>query len=201
MLDAGNIIPGHWILRFFAKNRESQPIDIAHFLFGQALRCYQSNEGKWWSADGKSLFEAIKRAALSEIKGKRHPHQRRLSWSTLKAAAAGLQAESEEIAACRNFAGLHDLVGRALENLHGAGEMLVYDLADRIAYYLDLAPDRIYLHRGTRVGAAHYLGRLPRKTKSIALSEVAGDYPGRTAREMEDIFCIFKKDLAAMRAR
>ena len=37
------------------------------------------------------------------------------------------------------------------------GELTVYDVAHRIGAYLQLEPDVVYLHRGTRIGA-RYLG-------------------------------------------
>jgi hypothetical protein len=38
-------------------------------------------------------------------------------------------------------------------NIKGFGELAVYDCSLRVGSYLNLLPDKIYLHAGTRKGA------------------------------------------------
>jgi hypothetical protein len=52
-----------------------------------------------------------------------------------------------------DFGDLFHLVGAALDSIHGLGELYVYDTSLRIGAKLNLFPDRVYLHAGTRLGA------------------------------------------------
>lgn len=45
------------------------------------------------------------------------------------------------------------LIDTALETIPGLGELYVYDTTLRIGAKLNLFPDKVYLHAGTRLGA------------------------------------------------
>ena len=80
-----------------------------------------------------------------------------------------------------------------LEPIPGAGELYVYDTSFRIGVYLGLYPTKVYLHRGTRVGAIAlgYDG----KQKALDKSVLRGDFVMLEAFEIEDILCIFKDEI------
>ena len=72
--------------------------------------------------------------------------------------------------------------------------MSVYDTAVRIGARLGVEPSKIYLHRGTRAGAAAL--KLNTKRRALDLDELPIDLRILTAREAEDVLCIYKHELA-----
>ena len=65
-----------------------------------------------------------------------------------------LQAASRHLAGASDFEALHEIVKREIGSVHGIGKLMVYDIAHRIGAYLGQAPTLVYLHRGTKEGAA-----------------------------------------------
>lgn len=135
---------------------------------------------------------AIRRAALCEFpNGKRHPHQCLIPERLLKLAEERLQVAAKHLADARNFDALHDIVEREIGSVHGIGKLMVYDVAHRIGAYFGKQPKLIYLHRGTKEGAA-ILG-FKGETLDPALLPAA--FSGLTAAEAEDCLCIYKDRL------
>lgn len=83
----------------------------------------------------------------------------------------------------------------AIGSIRGVGELLVYDTALRIGAKLELMPDRVYLHSGTRRGARS-LG-LPFKMRLISIAELPVPLRSLKQHEVEDCLCIFKDLLQA----
>jgi hypothetical protein len=138
--------------------------------YGDVVRDYQARHKERGASELRhyarqpSLSLAVKLAVLSETEDrKRHPHQRRLSASTLRRAHAEL--DQCQPGNCSSFDELFQMVDNAIGAIHGIGPLTVYDTAYRIGEYLNLKPERIYLHAGTREGA-QALG-LGRKVKTI----------------------------------
>jgi hypothetical protein len=90
----------------------------------------------------------------------------------------------------------HDLfvrVSKVAETLWKKGEMVTYDVTDRIGAHLGLAPTRVYLHRGTRIGTKR-LG-FSGKEESLDPRDLIALYPALdalTPAEMEDFLCLYK---------
>ena len=79
-----------------------------------------------------TLERAVAVAALSKLpSGRRHPHQRRIPAPVLEEAKDRLLAS--DLRSCRTFHDLFETVGRAIGGIRGAGELLVYDVAHRMA--------------------------------------------------------------------
>ena len=90
------------------------------------------------------------------------------------------------------FGELYDLVRATIESVHGIGELMVYDTATRLGAHLDLMPDRVYLHAGTRAGA-EVLGFSGRDT--IRSKELPAPLQQLEPYELEDCLCIYKEHL------
>jgi hypothetical protein len=138
-----------------------------------------------------TLRETIERAARAESPDGKHDHQRRSTDTTMRAVERSLLAVKSELAAARTFHDLFLVVNDALRPVYGAADLWIYDTALRIGAKRGLRPDRVYLHRGTRVGARRFHSS-PRGAY-LDLSEVP-----RTLRqllspsEIEDFLCIYK---------
>ena len=68
-----------------------------------------------------------------------------------------LMASVRRLEQATDFGNLLTCVEELAEGVHGAGELVAYDVADRIGLRRDLAPQWVYLHAGTAAGA-HCLG-------------------------------------------
>jgi hypothetical protein len=145
-----------------------------------------------------SLVAAIRRAARSTTpSGKRHPHQRRRSESTLGDAERKLVAVAHRLRTAASFTELHDLVHAAIQDIEGIGPLTVYDIATRIGGHLRLEPEVVYLHAGTAEGAKA-LGLNDRNTLSPALLPPA--FQALRPREIEDCLCIYADELRRIRS-
>jgi hypothetical protein len=79
------------------------------------------------------------------------------------------------------------------EPIPGIGELTVYDTALRIGAHFGLEPERVYVHAGTREGA-RALGFENRRT-TIDMNELPEPLQRLSAREAEDMLCIYKHSL------
>ena len=165
---------------------------IAHHQADAAaeMNCYRATP---------SLRLAIRRAARAHTAdGGKHPHQWRIPRDVLRKFGARLSREDRALRDVPSFDELHGVVLRAGDLTHGIGELAVYDTALRIGAKLDLPPLRVYLHRGSRDGAA-MLG-VDARRPSVAVSELPTAFATLEAHEIEDCLCIFKGLLSGERS-
>jgi len=145
-----------------------------------------------------TLRDAIRRAALCQWpNGKRHEHQYRIAKPLLEQAEGRLQGIAGKLEQAANFAELHDLLEHEVGPISGIGELTVYDIAHRIGAYLRKAPKLVYLHRGTRIGAA----MLGLHGQALEPKQLPKAFSRLTPAEIEDCLCIYKDDLRAIRTR
>jgi hypothetical protein len=78
------------------------------------------------------------------------------------------------------------MVEREIGSVQGIGKLMVYDIAHRIGAYLGKSPMLVYLHRGTKEGAA-VLG-FHGETLDPAVLPTA--FSQLTPTEIEDCLCI-----------
>jgi hypothetical protein len=142
-----------------------------------------------------SLAGAIRHAGLSLLPGgKRHPHQRRIPQAVLKAVLHRLQDDADALRQAPDFAALHRLVEREIGSIRGIGKLTVYDVAHRVGAFLGKAPTLVYLHAGTRTGAA----ALGLRGKTIDPAALPAAFACLSAAEIEDCLCIYKDHLRAL---
>ncbi len=147
-----------------------------------------------WFRDQPSLAAAIRTAALAlNRKQKRYSHQRRIKRSAIQEALSRLQRLETKIRNCSNFRTLFSLINEELAEVPGIGELYIYDTVLRIGAKLDVFPEKVYLHAGTRTGAR----KLGLNTAKSALKMSSFPPPLRTLepQEVEDVLCIFKDKL------
>ena len=134
--------------------------------------------------------QVLREAALSiASNGKRHPHQRRIPARVLQRAADTLARHG--IPACQSFDDLHRAVDDRIGDIHGIGELAVYDIACRIGASFGLTPERVYLHAGTREGAR----ALQLEGPSVRKSDLPEEFASLSPAEIEDCLCIYKADI------
>jgi len=139
-----------------------------------------------------TLSSAITRAAAAERPdGRRYDHQRRLSQSTLREVERSLSGVP--LGSCQSFEELHTEIERRILPIRGVGELMVYDTALRIGAKLGLLPNRVFLHRGTRLGARALA--LDWRARLLEPSALPPALRSRPPHEVEDILCIYKAHL------
>ncbi|MBI4443589.1 MAG: hypothetical protein HY649_09485 [Acidobacteria bacterium] len=99
----------------------------------------------------------------------------------------------KQIAQVQTFEELFTLVERIIEPIPGVGELYVYDTSLRIGAKLNLFPEQVYLHAGTRVGARSlgFHGNL----RVIDVTKLPAELQRLEPHEIEDVLCIFKDRL------
>lgn len=148
------------------------------------------SEHRYW-ASHTSRSSAVRAAALSELaNGKRHSHQWRISGIVLQQAADALA--EQDLPDCQEFHDLLEAVDTRIRDIHGIGELAVYDIAHRIGAFLGLRPEYVYLHAGTREGAR----ALGLSGAWISVRDLPTEFHELTPSEAEDCLCIYKDSLA-----
>ena len=104
---------------------------------------------------------------------------------------ARLQGIGRKLARVASFDDLHRAVEDEVGSLKGIGALTVYDIAQRIGAHFRKAPERVYLHAGTRTGARTF-GISGDSFDPKALPKA---FARLAASEIEDCLCIYKDEL------
>jgi len=148
-----------------------------------------------WFAIQRTIEDAIWFAAVAQgPKGQRLSHQRRIPAALLAECSRRLLAAARSLSHSRSFDQLHQHVQSIVGGIRGIGELYIYDTALRIGAKLGLEPTAIFLHAGTRDGAKA-LGFEPSR-KTVSMSELPHALRALEPREIEDVLCIYKAQLA-----
>jgi hypothetical protein len=154
-------------------------------------RARAARELEYFSRVLRSDEEAVSRVALALLpSGKRHPHQYRVPRVALQESRRVLLENLDMLRQATSFDELFAVVEDLTEPIKGIGELTVYDTALRIGAHFGRKPTRVYLHAGTRNGA-QALGFDPRR-QTIEMDELPAPMQQLTAREAEDLLCIYK---------
>jgi len=169
---------------------------VKHYIANK--RCGAGEELKAF-ASAATLRDAVRMAALAKTPERKLRHQWRIPNRVLAECARYLEAAVPELAAAPTFEALHEVVRSEIRGVRGVGKLTVYDTALRIAAWRRLEPARVFLHAGTRVGAG-YLG-LGVGAESLSVEDLPAPLRSLRPREVEDVLCIYKEDLAALGSR
>ena len=170
------------------------PVEIAVDDYIEHHRPRAARELEYFSRVLRSDEEAVSRAALAQLpNGNRHPHQRRIPRAALEESRDRLLENLPQLRASANFDDLFELINALIRPIPKVGELTVYDTALRIGARLGLEPEKVYVHAGTRDGA-HALG-FAGDRHAIELDELPAPIRRLTAREAEDLLCIYKSKL------
>jgi hypothetical protein len=153
-----------------------------------------AEEEQRWFSTLPTLDEVVSRAALAvSPDGKRLSHQRRIPQSVLAESRRRLVASLSALAQAKSFEELHETVAGVIRSIEGIGELTIYDTTLRIGAKLQLEPNVVFLHAGTRTGARR-LG-LDVSRSFIPLAEFPSPLRKLKPREIEDVLCIYKREL------
>jgi hypothetical protein len=139
--------------------------------------------------EANTLNTAIIRAITSkDANGRHHNHQSKIKREVYMAYIKRAIDNRPMIAKCNTFDQLHDL----LVNIQpeGAGPVMAYDVATRIAAFMKLEPESVYVHAGVAPGAKALA--LPVVNGRIARKELPRALMRLTADECEDFLCTYR---------
>jgi len=102
-----------------------------------------------------------------------------------------------------NFDEIYQIVTEC--KVSGFGELSIYDTALRISSYLDIEPDKIYLHAGARQGMAileskGYVKNGCSKKKCVEMEEMPESIQTLKAKEAEHMLCSMKDTMIKLEA-
>jgi hypothetical protein len=169
------------------------PMQVDEIVTAYILNFRQSASDEMrYFAIQRSLTTAIHKAARCLLpSGKRHPHQRRIPKALLEQAERHLQATAKDLERATDFTDLYHIVELEIGSIPGIGPLTVYDISHRLGAFLRKAPDLVYLHAGTKRGAA-VLGL---SGAAIHPGQLPAVFSRLTAAEIEDCLCIYKEHL------
>lgn len=148
----------------------------------------------YWYKKQNSLREAIIHASLGHTeKMNRHSHQRRISNFAIDTARIKLHNIERKIQRTTFFHDLYLLIDETIKPIKGIGNLYIYDSALRIGSFLDIEPEKVYLHAGTRKGAIA-LG-INKKLNEINLHMLPKELWLLRPLQGEDLLCIFKNKI------
>jgi hypothetical protein len=166
----------------------------------QIIRLYKATYGKnpdtciKYAKGQRNLAETIRVSTLSiDENQKRHGHQRRIPLKVLELWQDAVLRKFRQIQRSSSFDDLHTCLTDS--KIFGIGPLTVYDTATRIGAYMNLYPDKVYLHAGTREGAKKLAGNA--SGRFILKKDLPNSFHRKDLAcwEIEDILCIFKDDL------
>ena len=110
----------------------------------------------------------------------------------MQAFEINLLSDIRSIKKAENFDDLLNIIERAAPK--GIGELMVYDTAVRVGAFLNLSPDKIYLHAGTKTGLKKLNGKF--KGKTITKNQLPEPFKSSSldCYELEDVLCIYKNE-------
>lgn len=153
-----------------------------------------ANEEREYFEGIKDLKDAIRHAGLAvDGRDKRYGHQCWIPGDVLIEVEEALQRRRKEIKACTTFHELWSLITDVTDGIHGAGELIAYDATLRLGAHLNLLPAHVYLHAGTREGAAN-LG-LAVNRPYVDVGEFPRELQALEPEQIEDVLCIYKTHL------
>ena len=162
-------------------------------IYKQKYRTRVDNELDWFK-NQPDIESALYYAGIAENRyGKRFHHQRRIKRVALEQSKDILLAKKSTIMNAENFDGLFTIIKNIVEPIVGIGELYIYDTSFRISIKMEILPEKVYIHAGTRIGA-EALG-FSGKAKYIEKKELPIEFSQLEAYEIEDILCIFKSKL------
>lgn len=137
-----------------------------------------------------------------------HPHQqyfiardekpRGVEATIMRQVASNVQGKIENLEQARTF---DDIIYVLVQSkVNGFGDLAIYDSSVRIANYLDIMPDKVFLHAGVKEGAVNLeaKGLIPRGSSSQATIDM-DDMPKPLQQlhpvQVENFLCSFKTEL------
>ena len=125
-------------------------------------------------------------------------NQRGIPYELSKQVRDNLIKRTNEILKARTFDELFQIVSES--KVKGFGELSIYDTALRIASQMNIEPDKVYLHAGSRKGAElleqkGYIKEGSSKKKYLEIEELPKQLQSQKADDTQHFFCSMKEQM------
>jgi hypothetical protein len=116
-----------------------------------------------------------------------HPHQAQIGRERRNACRDALLAVKDELPKYKTFEELRTFIANTIPSKQKDG-VAIYDMTLRIAAFLNMRPDFVYLHAGVKRGARRFgiTGR-----KMVKVEELPNGFRKLSPEIAEDLLCIF----------
>lgn len=144
------------------------------------------------AASQATLHDAISIAGnMQNHLGKLHPHQYRLEAGNMQNYAESLHTYENDLRAARSFDDIMVIANDA--RVHGIGDLAIYDTAVRVGSFLNIWPQRVYLHADARAGVGGLINNL--STSIITRDQLPDEFNNSdlSCYELEDIYVSIKR--------
>ncbi|HHB1654679.1 TPA: hypothetical protein ACOQ0H_003864 [Bacillus cereus] len=121
--------------------------------------------------------------------GKTHPHQYRIKRTVKEHVEKYLLNNYDKIQQIKDF----DTLMKLFRGITGVGPLTSYDMATRLGFCFGITPKKIYLHRGTYIGAKNLLGNKVTGRSFLKLKDLPKELHHLTPLQIEDFLCIYKE--------
>lgn len=115
--------------------------------------------------------------------------------------AKKLQSLRDKISILKDFDALFQLMKEISSNIDGIGSLSIYDTALRLGSHLNMTPDFIYIHAGTKTGFKALIDE--KCDKEYIEKKIFRTIPNLFELEpmyLEDILCIYKKTFKKLKS-
>jgi hypothetical protein len=156
-----------------------------------------------------TLKVAIRRAVLSkDAAGKHHNHQSKIVATAYTPMLNALLHKEVRLQRAHDFDAIHDIVEAYA--VPGWGPVGIYDIATRIAAFLGLEPQSLYLHAGVRQGWYALCEALPdvifnrrawANVERVTREHLPAEFLTLSADEVEDFLCTYRSVFGECLAR
>ena len=157
--------------------------------------CHYKNDFINYICEQKNIDDVIKISAMSRDRNNKiFPHQERVYTISLINYTQSLLKVKNKIKKVKTFEKLYNIL---FDNkVSGIGDLTCYDIAMRIGQYLNIFPDYIYIHSGTKIGLENLLNK---KIKDVYIKKEELPEPFCNCNlipiQLEDLLCHFKDKL------
>lgn len=140
--------------------------------------------------EARSLSQAIDRACASRnAEGKMHNHQSRVRYTSRDLLAESLKRVLPRTK-IENFDHLYNIVTKY--SCWGIGEVTKYDVCTRIAAYMKLPVETLYLHSGVAIGWALLSDKRCPESMKVSRESFPKPLLRLSTDEVEDLLCGYK---------
>lgn len=151
---------------------------------------------QYYTAEAPDLATAIRRACDSRGRdGKLFNHQSRVWQPNRDQFAQNLLTHKRRIKYAKSFEELFKVVERAARKTDGIGPVTEYDVACRLGYYLDLEPNRLYVHAGVLLGLKALRVKVPRGRKWLTRRELPPFFRDKNLELLESFLCGYRSEI------
>ncbi|MFH1049430.1 MAG: hypothetical protein V1779_00705 [bacterium] len=178
----------HFLRRYKEIRKEVKNL---HRLYEETKGNKKETKTNHYTPHGIRHYQAVEYLCYSLLPDRKHNHQKRISNTLLNEFKDRLIEGTDPIQSVKNFDDLYKVIDSS--KIKGIGDLTIYDTAHRIGVYLNILPEKVYLHSGTLIGAKKIFGMINKKDLKKEEFPEPIKSCNLTCAEIEDLLCLYKE--------